>query len=96
MAFIASGDLPNVHNCILYAYIFGSSFMYSDFLLKVFFNSMCGDVCCVQVRAGSLRGQKRVLEPLKLELQTVVSCTIRELGTEFRSSSGTAASGPNH
>lgn len=29
MAFIASGDLPNVLNCILYGYIFGSGFIYS-------------------------------------------------------------------
>lgn len=56
---------------------------------------MYGGECHVQVSAGTLRGQKRVLGPLKLEPQTLVSCTLWVLGTEFRSC-GEAASGLKH
>jgi hypothetical protein len=40
---------------------------------------------CTTCASGPLGGQKRVLDPLKLELQTVVSCHVGA-GTEFRSS----------
>jgi hypothetical protein len=92
-----TGPTPCTYH-ILYLYIFGSSFIYLDFISTsfiIFLYYVYGCVCYVQASAGTLRGQKEAFEPLKLEPQTAVSCTIWVLGTESRSS-GTAASGLNH
>lgn len=35
---------------------------------------MCICVLCAHMHAGTYRGQKRALDPLKLEVQTAVSC----------------------
>ena len=53
------------------------------FILCVCF--ACMHVCRVRYIPGALRGQKRSLDPLELELQTVVNCQ-RVLGIKPRSS----------
>lgn len=44
---------------------------------------------------GAPRDQKKVLDPLELDLQTVLSCLLWMLGTILRSS-GRAANSPAH
>lgn len=52
-------------------------------------NVMCVCVCVsvyVRESAGAHQGQKRVLDPLKLELQVIVCCQAWVLGAELKSS----------
>lgn len=48
-------------------------------------------VCVCSVHVGAPAGQKRVLSPLELEWQAVVSCPPWVLGTELESSGSTAS-----
>ncbi|XP_049975665.1 cationic amino acid transporter 3 isoform X2 [Alexandromys fortis] len=62
----------NNHACVVDTWIFKNQFSVS----------VCLSVCL----SGVLGGQKRILNPLELELQVVLICPMRVLGTKLRSS----------
>lgn len=46
---------------------------------------------CVHISVGPLRSQKKVLDPLELDFQLVVSCQVCMLGTKLQFSAGAGA-----